>query len=170
VLAVRAGGAKAAEYRVHVNSNETLVALFAGGASQEFSLEALTAWGEAVGAALPPNAVVTLHGDLGAGKTTLARALCVGAGVHNVHAVTSPTFAIVHQYAARGGMIVHADLYRLKNGDDLDAIGWEELMSIAVLTLVEWPERVTRGWPSGTIAIAMHGSGENCRRITVSRR
>src|SRR4051812_42729324 len=97
----------------------------------QFALEAMVEWGTAFGRALPTGTVVSLDGDLGAGKTTLARAICVGAGVADVQAVTSPTFAIIHQYEATRGVIVHADLYRLRGDADLDALGWDELVATA---------------------------------------
>ena len=150
-----------------VTGDGGLARLLALDEPQHFSLMQMQAWGEALGARLPLNCVVTLNGDLGAGKTTLARAICVGAGVRDVNAVTSPTFAIVHQYDSVRGLIVHADLYRLKGDTDLDAIGWDELISAAALTLVEWPERATRSWPRGAIAVAIADSGAEARRVTV---
>lgn len=132
-----------------------LEALLNVGVQREFTLPDMLEWGRALGARLPARVVVTLQGDLGAGKTTLVRALCEGAGVFDAHVVTSPTFAIMHEYESARGPIVHADLYRLKGDGDLDALGWDEIVASANLLVVEWPERVTRGWPAGTIAIAL---------------
>ncbi|MEP6765982.1 MAG: tRNA (adenosine(37)-N6)-threonylcarbamoyltransferase complex ATPase subunit type 1 TsaE [Gemmatimonadaceae bacterium] len=130
-------------------------ALLNAGASHNLSLEELEGWGIAFGASLPRPIVVTLKGDLGAGKTTLARAICEGLGVVDVFAVTSPTFAILQEYPTPNGPVVHADLYRLRNEAELDALGWDEIVDRAQVLIVEWPERTARRWPVATIAIAL---------------
>ncbi|MEP6780701.1 MAG: tRNA (adenosine(37)-N6)-threonylcarbamoyltransferase complex ATPase subunit type 1 TsaE [Gemmatimonadaceae bacterium] len=130
-------------------------ALLNAGALHNFSLEELEAWGIAFGASLPRPIVITLKGDLGSGKTTLARAICEGLGVANVFGVTSPTFAILQDYSAPNGPVVHADLYRLRGEAELDALGWDEIVDRAQILIVEWPERTTRPWPIGTIGISL---------------
>ena len=82
-------------------------------------------------------AVVTLEGDLGSGKTTLARAICAGLGVSALGAVTSPTFSLVQQYDSPRGPVVHVDLYRLRHESELEALGWDELVATAPVLLVE---------------------------------
>jgi tRNA threonylcarbamoyladenosine biosynthesis protein TsaE len=131
---------------------------------------ALEAWGRALGAALPRPAVVTLAGELGAGKTTLVRALCAGLGVTDPDAVTSPTFALLQEYPAPDGPVVHADLYRLRRPADLDALGWEEVVATARVLLVEWPEVAAATLPAGTIAIRLgHDPADpDRRRLEVS--
>lgn len=111
------------------------------------TLDSLVAWGEAVGHVLRAGDVVLLSGDLGAGKTTLAQAMCRGLGVHV--AVTSPTFTLVHEYNGAHGVVRHLDLYRLRRPEDLDALGWDELLGPDAVALVEWPERATGRWPAG---------------------
>ena len=71
--------------------------------------------------------VVALAGDLGAGKTTLAQAICAGYGV--TEPVTSPTFALVHRYDAPRSPVYHLDLYRLDRPSDLINIGWDEIVA-----------------------------------------
>lgn len=142
-----------------------LLAHVAPGTTHRLALDALHAWGVALGQLLPLGAIVTLDGDLGAGKTTLARAIAEGAGVRDLHAVTSPTFAIIQQYDAVRGTFVHADLYRLSGNSALDALGWDELVDGAALTLVEWPGRVTRPWPSGTLEIRLAMDGPDARTL-----
>jgi tRNA threonylcarbamoyladenosine biosynthesis protein TsaE len=116
--------------------------------------DALIAWGRAVGAALRPPAVVALHGDLGVGKTTLAQAVCAGYGVTDD--VTSPTFALVHEYAAPRGVVRHVDLYRLRDARELVALGWDELVAAAdALVLVEWPERAGAALPAARVDIRL---------------
>ncbi len=105
------------------------------------SLEDMAVWGRAFALALPAGAVLALHGELGAGKTTLVRAMCEALGVGDLSQVTSPTFAIVHEYDSASGLLVHADLYRLRSEAELEQLGWDELLARAVRVFVEWPER-----------------------------
>ncbi len=98
--------------------------------------------GRRLAAVLPPGAVLTLYGNLGAGKTVLARGIARGLGV--TEPVTSPTFAIVQEYRAPGGRwFYHLDLYRIRDDADALAFGIEEyLFNPAAVTVVEWPERI----------------------------
>lgn len=109
-------------------------------------------WGRSLGRLLVPGDVVTLSGDLGAGKTTLARAICAGYGV--TEDITSPTFAIVHAYTAPKSAVYHVDLYRLTGAKDLQNIGWDDLMRDGVL-VVEWPERAESAMPVRRIALEL---------------
>lgn len=133
----------------------SLAELLDRGAPRSPDRDTLEAWGRAVGAALPRPVVITLAGDLGAGKTTLARALCAGLGVTNLDEVTSPTFSLVQQYPAPRGPITHVDLYRLRSDAELEALGWDELVATAPVLLIEWPERATATLPRDTIAISL---------------
>jgi tRNA threonylcarbamoyladenosine biosynthesis protein TsaE len=112
----------------------------------ELSLDALEAWGEALGARLDPPLLITLAGDLGAGKTTLVQAICRGYGV--TEPVTSPTFALVHEYDAPKSPVYHLDLYRLTGASELSNIGWEDALASRALVLVEWPERAVGELPA----------------------
>lgn len=112
-------------------------------------------WGRALGAALPRGAVLALHGDLGAGKTTLVRAIADGLGVHHAAEVTSPTYAVVHEYETAQGAVVHADLYRLRRPAELDELGWEELVAHARAVVVEWPEQGGDRLPPHTVHLRL---------------
>ena len=123
----------------------------------------LVAWGRAFGRTLAPPRVVALRGDLGAGKTTLARAIALGLGV--AEDVTSPTFAIVHEYSAPSGPVYHLDLYRLSGPRDLTNIAWDELLSDRAVVLVEWPERAANRLPEQTTQISLaHVATDPARR------
>lgn len=127
----------------------------------------LRAWGESFGRAATPPLVVTLAGDLGAGKTTLVQAICRGYGV--VEPVTSPTFALVHEYRGTRSSVCHLDLYRLRNVGELTALGWHELTEQHALVLVEWPERAGHLLPAGRVPIALeHLPGEPDRRVLLA--
>ena len=149
-----------------------LAHLLARGAPRAPDRDSLEAWGRALGAALPRPAIVTLAGDLGAGKTTLARAMCAGLGVTDLAAVTSPTFSLVQQYESPRGAVVHVDLYRLRSGAELEALGWDELVATAPVLLVEWPDRAAGTLPADVIAITLVHDPENPQRrlLRVQRR
>lgn len=137
----------------------------------ELSLRELEEWGVAFARAQHRPCLITLTGDLGTGKTTLARALCRGFGVRDIDAVTSPTFAILQEYDATNFVVTHADLYRLNTEAELDMLGWDEIIENAQVAIVEWPERTSRGWPATAIHIQLdYGTGDNLTRgITVTR-
>jgi tRNA threonylcarbamoyladenosine biosynthesis protein TsaE len=110
-------------------------------------------WGRRFGRSAHAPTVVVLHGELGAGKTTLVQAICAGYGV--TADVTSPTFALVHEYDAPRSPVMHLDLYRLERPDQLDAIGWDEILVSRALVLIEWPERAGDRLPAGHVTLSL---------------
>jgi len=110
-------------------------------------------WGERFGRAARPPLVVAIAGDLGAGKTTLVRAICRGYGVRDE--VTSPTYALVHEYQGARGPVYHVDLYRLGSPGELTSIGWYDIISSNALVLVEWPERAGDLLPASAVPIEL---------------
>lgn len=104
--------------------------------------------------------VVTLSGDLGAGKTTLVRGMLRGLGFKG--RVKSPSYGLVESYEAGGLHIHHLDLYRLGEPEELDFIGLEDLLGDDSVLLVEWPERARGRLPkaSGSISIEMPGAAD----------
>ena len=132
------------------------------------TLPELVAWGERFGAGLRPPVVVALSGDLGAGKTTLAQAICRGLGV--VDDVTSPTYALVHEYETpRGQVVHHLDLYRLEHPRELANIGWEAIVDDPGIVLVEWPERAGAQLPRDAVRIDLeHLPGDPDRRLLLA--
>jgi tRNA threonylcarbamoyladenosine biosynthesis protein TsaE len=110
-------------------------------------------WGRRFGRAAHAPLLVTIAGELGAGKTTLVQAICAGYGVTDE--VTSPTFALVHEYQAPRSPVHHLDLYRLERPDQLDEIGWDELVSARAVVLVEWPERAGDRMPAGHVSLSL---------------
>jgi tRNA threonylcarbamoyladenosine biosynthesis protein TsaE len=113
----------------------------------------LADWGERLGRQLRAPVLVTISGELGAGKTTLVRAICRGYGVRDD--VTSPTFALVHEYAANAGRVYHLDLYRLERPDELTNIGWDEIVAADAVVIVEWPERAGDRLPPDHVPIVL---------------
>lgn len=113
----------------------------------------LVHWGEQLGMGAHAPLLIALTGELGAGKTTLAQAICRGYGVEAQ--VTSPTYAIVQEYAAARSVVYHIDLYRLERESDLEQIGWDEIMRANALVLIEWPERAGARLPINHVPIAL---------------
>ena len=133
------------------------------------SEEETEAFGESLAADLSPADVVYLFGDLGAGKTCLARGVARGLGAA-AREVASPTFAILHEYAgADGGIrLRHLDLYRLKDrGEDLEILGLPESVAGAPI-VVEWPGQAIRGTLPPTIEIRIERLPDGARKIAVS--
>jgi tRNA threonylcarbamoyladenosine biosynthesis protein TsaE len=127
----------------------------------------LVAWGESLGRAVHPPLLVTLTGNLGTGKTTLAQAVCRGYGVTTE--VTSPTYAIVHEYSSPRSLVYHVDLYRLTREDELTNIGWDDMLSAHALVLVEWPERAQSRLPNGHLPIVLdYLAGDPTRRLLLA--
>lgn len=108
-------------------------------------------WGRDLGASIHPPLVISLTGDLGVGKTTLAQSICQGYGV--AEPVTSPTYALVHRYDAERSPVYHVDLYRLDNESQLTNIGWDDLLGERALVIVEWPERAGSRMPADHLHI-----------------
>lgn len=105
-------------------------------------------WAEKLAAALPADAVLALHGNLGVGKTTFVQGLARGFGVTD--AVTSPTFTIFTLH--RGTRtLVHLDAYRLDSADQLDPLMLEDFLVSPYCLAIEWPEHVAAWLPAGTL-------------------
>jgi tRNA threonylcarbamoyladenosine biosynthesis protein TsaE len=121
----------------------------------------------ALAATAPSPAVVHLQGDLGAGKSTLARAWLRALGVQG--AIRSPTYTLVERYPLAGGAeALHLDLYRIGDGAELEFLGLDD--ADAALWLVEWPERGGDALPSPDLRIALviEGAGRRARLIASS--
>lgn len=124
-------------------------------------------WGCELGEAIAPPLVISITGELGAGKTTLAQAICEGYGVKE--SVTSPTYALVHRYDAARSPVYHVDLYRLDNESQLTNIGWDDILAERALVIVEWPERAGDRMPAGHLHIDLSYSlGDPDRRTLLA--
>ena len=111
-------------------------------------------------------AVITLTGDLGAGKTAFVQGLARGLGVPEEYYVTSPTYNIINEYPGRLSLC-HADLYRIADAEELEEIGFYEIAGEEGVTAVEWPDRLEPGRPPVDLALNLKTTGENAREITV---
>ena len=128
--------------------------------------DATEALGQALARTRPAVAVVHLRGDLGAGKSTVARALLRALGVAG--AIRSPTYTLVERYTVEGGEAWHLDLYRIGDAGELEFLGLDE--GAAVLWLVEWPERGGAALPRADLQVdlSVEGNGRAARLVAAS--
>ena len=129
-------------------------------------------WGRRIGAEIRPPVFIGLRGPLGAGKSVLARAVAEGAGVREY--LPSPTFNIVFRYPLPGAAsVVHADLYRLREVEELGGIGWDDLVGDeGAIVLVEWPERAGGELPADrwVVTLGYERDEPGLRSVRVERR
>lgn len=128
------------------------------------SEEETVALGERLAGELPRRGVVLLIGNLGAGKTTLAKGIAHGRGAAEHDEVSSPTFTLIHEY---GAGIYHIDLYRLDEPRQVATLGLDELFDRDALVLIEWGERFPELMPKERIEIYLRARGDEEREIEV---
>lgn len=121
--------------------------------------------GERLAAHAQPGDVVALWGELGAGKTVLARGIAIGLGIDE-EAVTSPTFIILHEHFGGRLPLYHLDLYRIER-DQLGSTGWEEALDSGGVTVIEWPDRAGEDLPSDRVDVRLEHVAETKRRVRV---
>ena len=110
-------------------------------------------WGAALSSGLG-NELVFLRGQLGVGKTTLARGILRGLG--HAGPVKSPTYTLLEPYTLGEREVLHFDFYRIEDPEELAFIGIDDLMGSAALKLVEWPEHATDRLPAPDLDISLH--------------
>jgi tRNA threonylcarbamoyl adenosine modification protein YjeE len=126
--------------------------------------EATAQLGVRIARGLRAGDAVLLTGDLGAGKTALARTILRALGV--AERVPSPTFTLVQCYDTPGLAVRHFDLYRVENERDLDELGLDDALEEGAV-LVEWPERAALRWPDDALHVALTAIGETSRSVTL---
>ena len=133
--------------------------------AQTASADETLALGRQLAERLEPGDVVALQGDLGAGKTHLAKGIAAGLGL-DAAAVTSPTFTVVQEHG--GGALLHLDLYRIESGGELDRLGLGEMLDGDAVALVEWPEHAGAWLPERTVWLRLTHLGGDRRRVEVA--
>ena len=126
---------------------------------------ATEALGARIAAGLGVGDAVALHGDLGAGKTTLARAILRALGV--TESVPSPTFTLVQTYETPGLAVRHYDLYRIQSPRDVDELGLEEALEEGA-ALIEWPENAEGCLPGDALHVVLTTTGPQTRRADIA--
>ena len=112
---------------------------------------------------LPRHCVVLLIGNLGAGKTTLAKGIISGLGAGNPEEVASPTFTLIHEYPGA----YHIDLYRLDTAAQVATLGLDEIFDRDAVVLIEWGEKFQNLMPADRIEITLSADGEQNRKIVI---
>ncbi len=130
------------------------------------SEEETIALGREFARSLADGAVILLIGNLGAGKTTLAKGIVSGLGAAPIEEVVSPTFTLIHEY---GAGVYHIDLYRLDEAREVETLGLDEIFAQARCVLIEWGERFPGLMPLPRWEIRLTRTGDEDREITVSR-
>lgn len=132
------------------------------------SEEETIALGERLARALPPRQVVLLIGQLGAGKTTLAKGIVKGLGAAEPDEVSSPTFTLIHEYGSEG-RVYHIDLYRLEELREVEGLGLEDLFAREAIALIEWGERFPQVLPAERTEIRIRVTAGERREIEVQQ-
>jgi tRNA threonylcarbamoyladenosine biosynthesis protein TsaE len=122
--------------------------------------------GEHLGRLLGAGDVVCLYGELGSGKTVLAKGLAKGLGVSHERAVRSPSFVFIRRYGARVP-VYHADLYRLDSPTDLADLGLREILGGDGVAMIEWADKLDMSLPSERLDISLEHRTEETRLITI---
>jgi tRNA threonylcarbamoyladenosine biosynthesis protein TsaE len=122
--------------------------------------------GRRIAATLPKRAVILLIGNLGAGKTTLAKGIISGLGAAEPEDVTSPTFTLIHEFGQ--GRMYHIDLYRLDRAEQVATLGLDEIFDREAVVLIEWGERFPHLLPEDRIEIRIESLNEDSRRIEIT--
>jgi tRNA threonylcarbamoyladenosine biosynthesis protein TsaE len=125
----------------------------------------------ALGRELGPSlrAVVLLIGNLGAGKTTLAKGIVEGRGAARGDEVSSPTFTLIHQYGSGDDAVYHVDLYRLDEARQVESLGLDDLFARGALVLLEWAERFPALLPKQRVEIRIRALDDDSREIMITR-
>ena len=119
--------------------------------------------GRKIAGDLPKRCVVLLIGNLGAGKTTLAKGIISGLGAGNPEEVASPTFTLIHEYPGA----YHIDLYRLDTAAQVATLGLDEIFDRDAVVLIEWGEKFRELMPADRIEITLSADGEQNRKIVI---
>lgn len=134
--------------------------------TESHRVEETVALGRRLGRAARPGDVAALVGDLGSGKTRLAKGMAEGLGAACAREVTSPSFVICREYTGGRIPFYHLDAYRLAGAADLEAIGSDEILEGDGLSAVEWADRAARALPPDHLEIRLDVTGETGRRLT----
>lgn len=129
------------------------------------SADETIALGEKIGKKLSKGDVIAFNGDLGAGKTTITRGISIGLGLGDN--VTSPTFSLVNEYRGKEKSLIHFDMYRITNSDDVELTGFWDYIEEGCILAVEWSENISDVIPENSIIISFKRIDDNTREIEI---
>jgi tRNA threonylcarbamoyladenosine biosynthesis protein TsaE len=132
------------------------------------SPEETVEFGSGLAKQISPPCLILLEGELGSGKTTLVKGIVQGLGEAREEDVTSPTFALVHEYG-KPGRVYHIDLYRIESSQELATLGLDEILARDAIVLVEWGEKLGGTLADSVVRIRMEYAGNESRKIIVRR-
>ena len=121
--------------------------------------------GEALARSLPDGSVVAMYGDLGAGKTAFVRGMARGLGLEC--RVSSPTFTIVNEYAGNGRELLHFDMYRLADSEELLGIGWDDYLARNAICAVGWSENIDDIFDGSEVVVRIEKLSDEQREIEI---
>jgi len=124
------------------------------------------ALGEKIGVVLKPCDILGFYGELGSGKTTMIKGVALGLGVKEQDMVKSPSFVMINEYKGRYP-IYHIDLYRVKNGEEILSIGFDDYLYGEGVCLIEWAEKAEGYLPENTIKIELEAISLEERKIAI---
>ncbi len=132
------------------------------------SLSAQQTWeiARSIGEKLRQGDVLALSGELGSGKTCFTGGLARGLGVDEKYQITSPTFTLINEYPARH-RLYHFDVYRIKDYDEFEDLGYEEYLGSEGVVVIEWAEKIAKRLPVNTLWITFEYLDENDRKIII---
>lgn len=132
------------------------------------SAEETIAFGRQLAAELSPPLILLLHGDLGAGKTTLVKGIAEGFQAASADDVTSPTFTLVHEYRGPRVTLFHIDLYRIETVTQLETLGLDDLIAEDSILLIEWGDKFPHLRRDRDLEITFESVGETGRTIRIT--
>jgi tRNA threonylcarbamoyladenosine biosynthesis protein TsaE len=133
------------------------------------SADETTELGRQLAGSLEPGNVVLLRGDLGAGKTTLAKGIAEAFHAAEAGSVTSPTFTLIHEYRGPEITLYHIDLYRIDTQRELDTLALDDLIDGRNILLIEWGEKFERFAKERDVEIAIEHAGGDERVVQIGR-
>lgn len=133
--------------------------------SFSFNLDEINSVASQILSEASPQKIFLFYGEMGAGKTTLIKAMCQALGIEGQ--ASSPTFAIVNEYAGIQGPVFHFDFYRLKNQTEALDMGYEEYFYSGNYCFIEWPEKIPDLLPPNYTEIHINAKADGSRQITL---
>ncbi len=140
--------------------NELSCTIFSLSAEETFKI------GRSFGTRLKGGELIILEGDLGMGKTVMAKGIASALGI-DPDDVSSPSFTIINEHRGRL-LFIHIDLYRINNDEEVEALGIRDILDLNAVVAVEWGEKLPPFYKKNGITISISDMGEDSRKITIS--